>query len=116
MEEKYIKNIDFSEVLELNNLVEYVEGSVESRTLVQREDFSMTLFAFESKEGVSSYTMPGDTMIYVYEGKVEVIINDKDKHVLEKGKTIVVPPDTLHSYEAVERSKILIVIVKGERT
>lgn len=115
MKEKYIKNIDFEKVLDFKNLIGYVDGGVESRTLVQREDFSMTLFAFEQGEGVSAYSMPGDTMIYVYEGKAEVVMDEDKKFILEEGKTIVVPPDVLHSIDVVEKSKIMIIIVKPQK-
>lgn len=115
MEEKYIKNIDFKKVLDFKNLIGYVEGGVESRTLVQREDFSMTLFAFDQGEGVSAYSMPGDTMIYLYEGKAEVIIEENSNFIVQEGETIVVPPDVLHSLDAIERSKIMIVIVKPQK-
>ncbi|WDV45138.1 cupin domain-containing protein [Clostridiaceae bacterium M8S5] len=114
MEEKFIKNIDFSEVLELKNLIDYVDGGVESRTLVQREDFSMTLFAFDEGEGVSEYSMPGDTMIYVFEGKAQITINEESKNILCEGKSIVIPPDVLHSIDVLEKSKIMIVIVKPQ--
>jgi quercetin dioxygenase-like cupin family protein len=112
MNEQYIKNIDFEKVFGLRNLMGYVEGGVESRTLVQREDFSMTLFSFDKGEGVSAYSMPGDTMIYVYEGIVEVIIDETKKYILNEGETIVVPSDALHSIDTIEHTKIMIVILK----
>lgn len=114
MEEKYIKNIDFTEVLDFKNLMGYAEGGVESRTLVQKEDFSLTLFGFDKGEGVSAYSMPGDTMIYIYEGKAEVIIDGTKKFILQEGETIVVPPDVLHSIDAIEQMKIMIVIAKAQ--
>lgn len=112
MGEKYIRNIDFKEILSFKDLIEYVEGGVESRSLVQREDFSVTLFAFDGGEGISAYSMPGDTMIYVYEGKGEVSIGEDRKFIVGEGETIVVPRDVLHSFDAIERSKVMIVIVK----
>jgi quercetin dioxygenase-like cupin family protein len=115
MEEKYIKNIDFKKIFNFKDLIGYVEGGVESRTLVQREDFSLTLFAFDKGEGISAYSMPGDTMIYVYEGKAEVVIDEKIKSMVKAGETIVVTSNVLHSLDAVEKSKIMIIIVKTEK-
>ncbi|WP_205739250.1 hypothetical protein [Halocella sp. SP3-1] len=69
MADKFIKNIAFEKVLELKDLVDYAEGRVSSKTLVQRNDLSITLFAYDQGEGVSAYSMPGDTMLYVYEGE-----------------------------------------------
>ncbi|WIF95710.1 cupin domain-containing protein [Caminicella sporogenes] len=115
MGEKYIKNIDFEKVLDFKNLIEYIENGIESRTFVQREDFSMTLFAFEQGEGVSDYSMPGDTMFYVFEGKMEVNINEDKKFLLQEGESIVVPSDVFHSFNALEKSKVLIIIVKEQK-
>lgn len=115
MQEKYIKNMDFEEVLNFKDLIGYVEGGVESRTLVQRDDFSMTLFAFEQGEGVSAYSMPGDTMIYVYEGETEVVIGENKKIIVQEGETVVIPPNTLHSLDVIQRAKLMIVIVKPKK-
>lgn len=114
MQEKYIKNIDFGQGLELKNLIGYAEGGVESRTFVQREDFSSTLFSFDKGEGISAYSMPGDTMIYICEGKAEVIIGEDKKNILKEGETIVVPSDVLHSLDSLEKTKVLIIIVKPQ--
>ena len=115
MKEKYIKNMNFKEVLNFKNLIEYVEDGVESRTLVQKDDFSMTLFAFEKEEGISAYSMPGDTMIYVYEGITEVIIGENKKFIVQKGETIAIPPNILHSLSVIERAKVMIIIVKPKK-
>lgn len=115
MGEKYIRNIDFEEVLDFRNLIEYVDGGVESRTLAQRDDFSITLFAFDRGEGISAYSMPGDTMIYVYEGRAEIVVGEKTKAIARKGETMVVPANVLHSLDALEQSKIMIIIVKSQK-
>lgn len=115
MSEKFIKNIEMSEVHDFEGLIDCVEGGVESRTLVQRNDFSMTLLAFDKGEGVSSYSNPGDTMIYVYAGRADIVINDETKYELGVGDSIVVPPDVLHSIDVVEKAKMMIVIVKSQK-
>lgn len=114
MEKKFIKNIEFSKIYKKNDLMSYVEGGVESRTLVQRNDFSMTLFSFFKGESVAAYSMPGDTMIYLFEGKAEVFIENKAKFVLEKGDTVVIPAGTLHGIDTLESSKLMIIILKAE--
>ncbi|MEK6194629.1 MAG: cupin domain-containing protein, partial [Deltaproteobacteria bacterium] len=63
-----IKNIDFSEVHNLADLVDYEGGRVVSRTLAQNPTLSLTLFAFDAGEGVSTHTAPGDAMVHVLDG------------------------------------------------
>jgi len=115
MNEKYIKNIEFEKVHGLKGLMSYVDGGVESRTLVQRDDFSMTLFSFAKGEGVSSYSMPGDTMIHIYEGVADVIIDDQHKHRVNEGQSIVISENVNHSIDAVEQMKVMIVIAKPQK-
>jgi len=59
----FIKNIPFSEPQRLTELVEYEEGRVVSRTFAQNPSLSLTLFAFDKGEGVSTHTAPGDAMV-----------------------------------------------------
>ncbi|WP_347488663.1 cupin domain-containing protein [Desulfoscipio sp. XC116] len=115
MNDKYIKNINHKEALALNNLVECVKGGVVSRTLVQRGDFSLTLFALDRGEGISAYSMPGDTMLHIYDGGVEVVLGESGRFTLQEGQTLVVPADVPHSIDAVEPAKMMIVIVKSQK-
>ena len=57
------KNIDKEEILELKNLVAYQEGQVVSKTLVQNSAVSVTLFAFEKDEEISTHESGGDAMV-----------------------------------------------------
>ena len=62
------KNIAKQEKLLLKNLVDYQPGQVVSKTLVQNELMSMTLFAFEKGEEISTHAAGGDAMVTVLEG------------------------------------------------
>lgn len=62
------KNIEKQKKLELKNLVDYSEGQVVSRTLVQNDAVSVTVFAFDKGEEISSHTSGGDAMVTVLEG------------------------------------------------
>ena len=61
------KNIEKQKKLELKNLVDYSEGQVVSRTLVQNDAVSVTVFAFDKGEEISSHTSGGDAMVTVLE-------------------------------------------------
>ena len=60
MAQHFIKNIDFTKVLEIESLVEYQQGQVISRTLAQGKPLSLTLFAFDKDEEISSHSSEGD--------------------------------------------------------
>jgi quercetin dioxygenase-like cupin family protein len=105
-----IKNIDFSKVLEMEALVDYQEGTVVSRTLSQGKPLSVTLFAFDKGEEISTHSAGGDALVYIMDGSAEVKIADETFKV-SKGQTIVMPANIPHGLTAVERFKMLLIVV-----
>ena len=106
-----IKNISFSEAHLLADLVEYNEGQVTSRTLAQNKGLSLTLFAFDKGEGLSTHAAPGDAMVQILEGEVQLNIGGKEV-VAKPGEIVVMPADVPHSVNAVTRFKMLLTLVK----
>ena len=106
-----LKNISFSEAHSLADLVEYNEGQVSSRTFAQNEALSLTLFAFDKGEGLSTHAAPGDAMVQVLEGEVGLNIGGKEV-VAKPGEIVVMPADVPHSVKAVTRFKMLLTLVK----
>ncbi|WP_026895699.1 cupin domain-containing protein [Clostridiisalibacter paucivorans] len=115
MQEKFLKNIPFEEVLELKSLINYAEGRVSSKTLVQRNDLSITLFAFDKGEGLSTHSAPGDAMVYVIEGSVKVTIGHDTEVVLKEGQIAVMPANIPHALESIEKYKMLLIVVKPQK-
>ncbi|AKN32654.1 cupin [Clostridium carboxidivorans P7] len=110
MEKHFIKNIDFAKPLEFEGLVDYEEGRVVSRTLAQGKALSVTLFAFDKGEEISSHSAGGDAMVYILDGESEITIGD-EKFNVKKGETIVMPAHVAHALLAVEKFKMLLVVV-----
>ena len=103
------KNINKKEVLELKNTVEYQEGQVVSKTLVQNELVSVTVFSFDKGEEISTHSAGGDAMVTVLEGKGKFTIGG-DIYYLEEGQTIIMPKDIPHSVYGEEKFKMLLVV------
>ena len=95
----------------IESLVEYQQRSVISRTIIKKESGTVTLFAFAKGEELSEHTAPFDALVYVLDGKANVFIDAK-LNVLSKGQMIIMPADRPHSLKAVERFKMLLVLVK----
>lgn len=110
MDHHFIKNIDFKKALLLESLVEYQTGQVVSRTLAQGKPVSLTLFAFDKGEEISSHSSSGDALVYILDGKAEITIGD-EKFQLTKGETIVMPAGIPHALFAVEKFKMFLVVV-----
>lgn len=108
--DKVIKNIDQSVVLEMETLVEYASGQVISRTFAQNKSMSLTLFAFEKGEEISSHSSSGDAMVLILDGCAEICVGS-EKFSIDKGKTIVMPAGVPHSLLATQRFKMLLTVV-----
>lgn len=111
MPEVLMKNIAFSKVLNLEEMVSYQEGQVVSRTIAQLPTVSITLFALYKGEGISSHTAPGDAMVQVLDGEAEITIGDEVLTV-KAGETVIMPADIPHALEAKEAFKMLLTVVK----
>ena len=104
------KNIGKEEILELKEQVAYQEGQVVSKTLVQNQAVSVTLFAFEKDEEISTHESGGDAMVTVLEGPGKFTI-DGTEYFLEAGQTIIMPAKKPHAVYGQERFKMLLMVV-----
>ena len=100
------------EVGSLNNLVDYQDGSVVSREVIKKEKGSVSLFAFDKGQGLSEHTAPFDALVYIFDGKAEISIAGK-AYFLKAGETIIMPANKLHSLKAIDRFKMLLIMIKA---
>ena len=107
---KYMKNIPGGEVLDLTALIEAGPGQVVSRTLAQNPAVSITLFAFDKGEEISTHQSEGDAMVTVLEGTGRFTV-DGTEHLLQKGETLVMPAGKPHAVYGQEAFKMLLVVV-----
>jgi quercetin dioxygenase-like cupin family protein len=110
-EQNLIKNIPFSEPHVLADLVDYSQGKVVSRTLAQTESISLTLFAFDEGEGLSTHSASGDALVQVLDGVVLLTIGGKEV-VAKAGEVVVMPVDIPHSVQATKRFKMLLTLIR----
>ena len=103
------KNIEKTKVLTLNDQVEYQKGQVVSKTLVQNELVSMTIFSFDKGEEISSHAADGDAMVTVLEGKGRFTIGG-EVFILNEGETVVMPKGIPHAVYGEEKFKMLLVV------
>ncbi|MHA1285099.1 MAG: cupin domain-containing protein [Promethearchaeota archaeon] len=101
------------EILNLKEYIDYQEGSVVSRMLINKPEGSITIFAFDKGEGLSEHTTPFDAFVYLIEGKAEIIISGKS-NVLEEGQMIIMPANEPHALKALERYKMMLVMIKSK--
>ena len=99
-------------VSKLVDLVGYQEGSVVSRTLMKKKMGTVTLFAFDTGEGLSEHTAPFDALVYLLEGDAEITISGETRR-LTMGETILMPANKPHAVKAVAKFKMLLIMIRS---
>ncbi len=105
-----MKNISKSEVLTLKEQVSYQEGQVVSKTLAQNDALSITLFAFDKDEEISTHESGGDAFVTCLDGIGKITIDGID-YELHEGESIVMPAKHPHAVYGKEQFKMLLVVV-----
>ena len=105
-----IKNIEKSQVLTLKNEVSYQPGQVVSKTLAQNNALSVTLFAFDKGEEISTHESGGDAFVTCLDGVGRITIDGKD-YELHEGESIVMPARHPHAVYGQAQFKMLLVVV-----
>lgn len=96
----------------LVSLIDYQEGSVVSRMLIDKKTGTLTLFAFDEGQGLSEHTAPFDAFVYILDGKAEIIISSKT-HNVDTGEIIIMPANEPHSLKALEKFKMMLVMIRA---
>ena len=69
-----MKNISKSQVLTLKDEVAYQDGMVVSKTLVQNDAVSVTLFSFDKGEEISTHVSGGDAFVTCLDGVGKILL------------------------------------------
>ena len=96
----------------LVDMVNYQKESVVSKTLIEKETGTVTLFAFDQGQGLSEHTAPFDAMVYILDGEVEITISGNPTN-LKQGEMIIMPANESHALKAINRFKMMLIMIKS---
>lgn len=105
-----MKNYDVATVLTMKEQVAYQPGQVVSKTLAQNDAVSVTLFAFDKGEEISTHESGGDALVLCLDGEGRITV-DGVEHILHEGESILMPARHPHAVFGQERFKMLLVVV-----
>jgi quercetin dioxygenase-like cupin family protein len=97
----------------LKEKIQYQAGGVVSRTLIQGETGTVTLFAFDSQETLSEHTAPFQALLIALDGEAEVMIAGKT-FLVHDGQTILLPANQPHALKAMTAFKMLLVMIRAK--
>lgn len=103
------KNVEKQMKLRLKELVAYQENQVVSKTLVQNDAVSMTIFSFDKGEEISTHAAGGDAMVTVLEGTGRFTVGGQ-VYLLSEGETLIMPNGIPHAVYGEERFKMQLTV------
>ncbi|MFX1257638.1 MAG: cupin domain-containing protein [Promethearchaeota archaeon] len=105
--------MELAAVKNLENLIDYQENSVVSKTLIDKNVGTVTIFAFDKGEGLSEHKAPYDALVYIFDGEAEISIKEK-LFRLKKDQMIIMPANQPHALRAIEKYKMMLIMIKSE--
>ena len=106
------REMPIAEVVQLIDLVNYQEGAVVSRTLINRATEMVTLFAFDEGQGLSEHTAPFDALAHLLEGEAEIVVSGKPLPT-KAGEAVLMPAHQPHSLKALTKFKMLLTMIRS---
>ncbi|HDS45946.1 MAG TPA: cupin domain-containing protein [Methanomicrobia archaeon] len=94
------------------DLVDYQEGAVVSRTLIDKKTGTVTLFAFAEGQGLSEHTAPFDALVQIIDGEAKIVISGTSLRV-QKGELVIMPANEPHALKAVKPFKMLLTMIRS---
>lgn len=101
-----------AQIVRLVDFADYQEGSVVSRTIIDRKTGTVTFFAFDEEQGLSEHTAPYDALIYLLEDEADVVVSGKPVRVRE-GEMVILPANKPHALRAVKRFKMMLTMIRS---
>ena len=106
------KVVEKAQTMKMISLAEYQEGSIVSRTLIDKKAGTVTFFAFDEGQNLSEHVAPFDALVSVIDGEAEVTISKKIHHVKE-GEAIILPAKKPHALKAISKFKMMLIMIKA---
>jgi len=102
------------EVMNVKELVAYQKGAIVSKTLVEKETGTVTLFAFDAGQALSEHTAPFDALVQVTDGRAEIRIAGIPCQVAE-GDMLIMPAHKSHALKALTPFKMMLTMIRAAK-
>ena len=95
----------------INQTIQFQDGSVVSKVIVNKPTGTVTLFAFDKGQGLSEHTTPYDALVIVTEGSAQITVSG-EKHEVKTGEMLRMPLNSPHTLKAIEQFKMMLIMIK----
>jgi quercetin dioxygenase-like cupin family protein len=95
----------------LADSVDYADGAVVSKTLLNKPTGTLTVFSFDTGQGLSEHTSPYDATVQILDGEAQITIGGETT-VVKAGELMIMPAGVPHSLNAGQRFKMLLIMIR----
>lgn len=96
----------------MKEMVSYQEDAIVSKEIIKKPTGTVTIFAFDKEQGLSEHTAPFDALVYLLDGEAQIMVSGESHHV-RAGEMIIMPGGKPHALKAVERFKMMLVMIRS---
>ena len=100
-----------SQAIPMAGMVAVQPGAVVSRTVISKPAGTVTLFAFDQGQGLSTHSAPYDAMVWILEGEAEITVDGKPL-LAKTGDMVIMPANLPHALNAARPFKMALVMIK----
>jgi quercetin dioxygenase-like cupin family protein len=101
------------ETMKVKELIAYQQGTIVSKTLLEKETGTITLFAFDKGQALSEHTAPFDALVQVTDGEVEIRIAG-EPHRVSEGEMLIMPANHSHALKALTPFKMMLTMIRSQ--
>lgn len=102
-----------SDIFSVREEVTYQKGAIVSKTLVEKETGTVTLFAFDEGQALSEHTAPFDALVQVIDGQAEIRIAG-EPHQVKEGEMLIMPANKSHALKALTPFKMMLTMIRSQ--
>ena len=96
----------------LDELVEYSQDSIVSKTILDKKTGTLTLFAFDEDQRLSEHISPYAALVYILEGQADITISVKRVRLM-KGEVTIMPANEPHAVSAATKFMMLLTMIRS---
>jgi len=96
---------------DLAALVSYTDGSIVSKTLLDKKTGTLTLFAFDAGQGLSEHTSPYDATVQILDGAAVLTVGG-ERVEAKAGEIVIMPAGVPHDVQAEQPFKMLLIMIR----
>ena len=103
----------FAMPLTAADLAAYQDGAIVSRTILDKEEGTVTIFAFDTGQRLSTHSAPFDALVQVLDGTAAITIENAE-FLVNAGQWIVMPANKPHAVRADAPFKMALVMIRAK--